>query len=239
MKKIIYLLLVSSLMALSCKKDRIVETTIKGQLITNGTIIPIKMSVELPKPIITLYHEFNTSDYTGCGFEIITSVSVDNNGNFSFGKIDLINNDDYFIGYSKIDSSIYFEVRPDQWRNADTRYNYISTGSSNTINLNVLAKSWVRFRFVNSNPDVNNNDVFHYWEGGGTPGCPMWDFYGKYDSLMPWLYRTWSGRHKYGIMSKSYEHLIEGVLSRNGSTRDTTISYFVPPFDTTQITIMY
>jgi len=150
----------------------------------------------------------------------------------------------YFIGFRNLDKTIYISSL-DSWSVHDETksFNYITPGITNIINLPCLAKSWIRPRFINTNPDLNNNDVFEY-KGGlycdncGSSGLPP-VFYGSVDSTLFWLGKTWSGTYKYGVQQPSYAHNVNGKLTRNGVTRDTSIIYTVPPFDTTVVEIRY
>ena len=232
MKKLI---LISTILAFafsySCNKDKKVNTTINGQLLTNGTTSVIKLSTELEKPKVCLYQETGTSDLiSGNGFEEIKSVLVDENAKYNF-DIDLWEEKTYFIGFHNVDTNIYLDVRPDQWHGIND-FNHITSGTSNSINLYVLAKSWVRPRFINTNPDPNNQDVFD---------CISWGItlYGKTDTIMPWIYKTWSGSQKYGTFNLTNSHYVSAKLTRNGVTNDINIPYNVPPFDTTVVEIKY
>ena len=122
------------------------------------------------------------------------------------------------------------------------QFNYIKPGELNNINLYCLAKSWVRPRFINTNPDPNNVDVFEYRGGIGTLVQHEMGPYlhGNTDSLFSnALFKTWSGTYKYGVHSPGWAHTVDARLTRNGVTRDTSIIYTVPPFDTTLVEIWY
>ena len=239
MKKLI---LISTILAFafsySCNKDKKVNTTINGQLLTNGTTSVIKLSTELEKPKVCLYQETGTSDLiSGNGFEEIKSVLVDENAKYNF-DIDLWEEKTYFIGFHNVDTSIYLDVRPDQWHGIND-FNHITPGTSNSINLYVLAKSWVRPRFINTNPNPNNLDIFKLVNGigGPEPGIVLQPFKGPTDTVMSWIYKTWSGTYKYGV--KSMSHTVDANLTRNGITKYISILYNVPPFDTTIVEIRY
>ena len=220
-----------------------VQTTITGTLLTNGTNDKIKMSVELDRPQVKLYEQTDGIDIYPSGYKEIASVTVDNNAKYSF-SLELNNQNTYFIGFRNLDTSIYIPS-PDSWSVHDEtkRFNYITPGISNTINLYCLAKGWVQPRFINTNNDISNNDIFRYAGGFpcdncGSAGLPP-VFYGNKDSILTWVGRTWSGTYKYGVNHSSYAHQVYGTLTRNGVTRDTSIIYTVPPFDTTIVEIRY
>ena len=240
MKKIaIVILILVIAFSFSCKKEtKNLHTTINGTLLTNGTNDKIKISTELSLPMVKLYKKTDGIDIYPDGYEEVASVTVDKNANYSF---DLnLSAGTYFIGFRNLDTSVYISS-PYAWnRDVD---NAVTPGATNNVNLYCLAKSWVRPKFINTNPDPNNNDVFKYVLGlpcdncssGGIP--PI--FYGLTDSTLNWVGKTWSGTYKYGLQKPSYAHTVEGKLTRNGVTRDTSIIYTVPPFDTTVVEIRY
>jgi len=112
MKKIaIYIIVLGIAFSYSCKKDgKEVSTTISGQLRTNGTEDIIKISTELSLPKIDVYRAFSSGGgdpLTGSAdFEIISSTPINSDGSYSI-TLDLNTNDEYFIGFSNIDQSVY------------------------------------------------------------------------------------------------------------------------------------
>ncbi len=246
MKKIaIVILILVIAFSFSCKKEgQMVKTTINGQLRTNGTQDPIKVNIELDKPLVTIYQVIDQKGYTSSGYEEIASTKVDNGGNFSI-TVDLKEGGTFFYGVSNLDTTMYFSGEAYHYWNGFYNYHYnrINAGSDNTIYPYCLAKSWVRPRFINTNPDPNNNDVFKYVLGlpcdncssGGIP--PI--FYGLTDSTLNWVGKTWSGTYKYGLQQPGMTHKVLGKLTRNGVTTDVEIEYFAPPFDTSIVEIRY
>jgi len=174
MKKLI---LISTILAIafsySCNKEaKKVSISFSGQLRTNGTEDVIKMSSELPSPNVAIYQTTTSSTLlSGGGYEKITSTDVDKNGNFSF-DLDLYENETYFFAVSNVNTSIYSIYNVSSW--FDLSYNYylnlIKPGQSNKKNIYISAKSWVRPRFINTNPDPNNQDVFVSTGGIGGGG---------------------------------------------------------------------
>ena len=238
MKKLI---LISTILAVafsySCNKEaKKVSTSFSGQLRTNGTEDVIKMSTVLPTPTVEIYQTTTSSTLiSGGGYEKVTSMDVDKNGNFSF-DLDLYEDETYFFAVSNLNTSIYYQ--------RDTRYcgqNSLKPGQSNNKNIYISAKSWVLPRFINTNPDPNNQDVFVSTGGIGGGGVITTDpiFYGPTDTIMPWIYKTWSGSQKYGTFNLSNSHYVSAKLTRNGVTNDITIPYTVPTFDTTVVEIKY
>jgi len=239
MKKLILISIILAIaFSYSCNKEaKKVSTSFSGQLRTNGTEDVIKMSTVLPTPTVEIYQTTTSSTLiSGGGYEKITSMDVDKNGNFSF-DLDLYENETYFFAVSNVDTSIYYQ--------RDTRYcgqNSLKPGQSNNKNIYISAISWVRPRFINTNSDTNNQDVFEYRGGiGGLVQYQMGPFlYGSVDTIfIDALYKTWSGSQKYGTFNLSNSHYVSAKLTRNGVTNDITIPYTVPPFDTTVVEIKY
>jgi hypothetical protein len=252
MKKIaIYIIILGLALSYSCKKDRVLSTNISGQLRTNGTEEPIKMSVELQRPTVILYERTDQVGYTGSGYREFAKTTVDEYGKFSFQE-DLKNNELYFLGVEGLDTSIYWELDHYGWWNMayNGDMNVIDPGKDNSKILYISAKSWIRPRFINTNPKSNNNDYFKYLGGLSTifsiidtsynPINGIY-FIGPVDSLLSTIHKTWSGQYATGYADGIWQryHHVEGKLTRNGITRDTNIFYFVPPFDTTIVEIRY
>ncbi len=253
MKKLAIVILVLGIaLSYSCNKEgRMVQTTINGTLLTNGTNDKIKISAEIPHPTVKLYEQKDGPDIYANGYKEIASVTVDDNARYSF-SMELNEQNTYFIGFRNLDTTIYISS-PYSWSVHDEtkRFNYITPGTSNNINLYCLAKSWVRPRFINTNPDPNNVDVFDTYADGIGPNensILLSDIYtvnsffplkGMVDTLAPWIHKTWSGKYKYGVQKPSYAHTLEGKLTRNGVTTEVEIEYFAPPFDTSIVEIRY
>jgi len=251
MKKIAIVILVLGIaLSYSCKKEgKMVQTTINGQLRTNGTNDKIRMSVEISRPIVKLYEQTDGPGIYADGYKEIASVTVDENARYHF-DIELNEWNTYFVGYRNLDMTVYFPS-PYSWAFHDetNRFNYISVGTSNNINLPCLAKSWVRPRFINTNPDVNNVDVFRYVSGLPPivyidPNIPQGSlvFTGLVDTTLGSIHKTWSGTNQFGIPSGNnnyHPHEVHAKLTRNGVTIDTAIIYSVPPYDTSVVEIRY
>ena len=247
MKNIAIVILVLGIaLSYSCKKNKKVQTTISGTLITNGTNDPIILSTELEKPRVVLLHQYGGGLGSGSSMDEIASTRVDGNSRFSF-DIDLYKDDNYYLGYYDVDDSKY--VNLDSWYNLD--YFPITPGTDNTgVKVSVLAHSWIRPRFINTNPDPNNNDVFDTKNDNIGPNQysvlladinSVYQFMplkGKVDSLAPWIHKTWSGQTQFGGANQ-LNHEVHAKLTRNGVTIDTIIPYNAPPFDTSIVEIRY
>ena len=241
-KTSIFVILVTIALSWSCKKEvGKVHTTINGQLRTNGTEDVIKMPADLARPIVKLYHKTDGTDVYPDGYEEISSVTVDKDARYNF-NIDLNMGDTYFIGFRNLYAKLYYQA-PYDW-NMDED-NKVFVGRDNTINLYCLAKSWIRPRFINSNSDANNQDVFEYRGGIGSLVSHVMGpyLYGSVDTTFSnALFKTWSGTDHYGIPKGHngyYPHEVYGKLTRNGVTRDTSIIYTVPAYDTSVVIIRY
>jgi hypothetical protein len=247
MKKIAILLIAFTIaFSYSCKKEgKEVSTTISGQVRTNGTQDAIKMNEELSQPVVDIYHYHyaNGGVGAGSGFNKEGSTTIDNNGNFAI-TLDLIDGDKYFYGVSNLDTSVYLESEPSDWHGVynDNQYNDISPGQTNIKNIYINAKAWIRPRFINTNTDPNNNDVFEYRGGIGSLVQHVMGPYlhGSVDTTFSSsLFKTWSGTYRTGVVNNYLSHKVYGKLTRNGVTRDTSIIYTAPPFDTTVVEIRY
>jgi len=254
MKKIaLFVIFIAIALSYSCKKEvGKVSTTISGTLLTNGTNSPIKVNKELKRPIVSICHVVDQLGYTTDSYEEIASVEANLDGSFSI-TLDLIKGDDYFWGVTNLDTTYYLSGSLYHYWTGfyNYYYNRVSPGQSNSIKPYCLAKSWIRPRFINSNPDPNNQDVFDLVGGDTGPLSTdillddiysinkFFPLHGKIDTLAPWIHKTWSGTYKYGIKRTSMVHKVYGKLTRNGQTKDMEIIYNAPPFDTTVVEIRY
>jgi len=243
MKKLAILIIAIGIaFSYSCKKNKKVQTQISGTLITNGTTDPIRLSAELPKPVVMVFNRSFTSGGALTGEHIATEIartSVDNNASFSF-DLELYEDEEYFIGFTGLDTSVYYFM-PEEWK-GDWTYYPIYPGIYNSINPEPWAISWARPRFINTNPDNNNNDKFKYLGGFPCDNCQSSSIslllIGDIDTLLFWVGKTYSGYEILGGATHQ-KHEVEAKLTRNGIQRDTIIPYFVPPFDTSIVEIRY
>jgi hypothetical protein len=247
MKKIaIFIVIVGMALSYSCNKNDKVQTQISGTLMTNGTNDPVHLSTELSNPSVILFRNGFNSGGVVAGetvAEEVARTTVDDNAHYSF-DLELYENDEYFIGFEGMDESQYFPVQkwyPDFYKDYP-----VIPGTSNTVNPKAWAISWIRPRFINTNINTNNNDVFYYTEGPGPISTDLlltdvgniqhfFPLKGSIDTLAPWIHKSWSGQTGHF----GYKHEVEAKLTRNGLTIDTIIPYFVPPFDTTIVEIRY
>ena len=248
MKKTAILLIVAAIaLSYACQKDdKKVSTTISGTLIVNGTNEPIRISKELKRPEVVLYHRHGNGVLYGGGpqWDEVARTTVDMNAKFNF-DIDLLAGQEYYLVYTDCDPDLYYG----NINSYNTTYFPVIAGQSNYIKLYVLAHSWVRPRFINTNPDPDNQDVFRYVSGlppivyidPNTPSGSL-IFHGAIDTTLGSIHKTWSGKLRYGIpkgQQEYYPHEVHGKLTRNGVTRDTVILYYAPPYDTSIVEIRY
>jgi len=235
MKKLaIIIIVLGIILSYSCNKEKIVSTTIRGQVRTNGSEDIIRMSPELDQPVLNIYHVGGSSGIgTGSSHEKVASAVIDKNGNFST-TIDLIEGDVYFYGLSGLDPAYYTDGTENSYYTFYLNFNsnIISAGVDNHLIIYKSATAWVRHRLINANPNPNNNDLLVIVEWGVS-------FIGLTDSIMPWIYETYSGEKIFGTTGLSNTHHVKGKLTRNGVTIDTIIPYNAPPFDTTIVEIRY
>lgn len=253
MKKIaIFIVILGMALSYSCKKDenKLVHTTFKGQLVLNGTDEPIEISNELIRPKVAIYgkKKDNDNDITIGGApasELIASVEVDNEGKF-YLEADLYENDEYTFGVLDIDKSKYlYSVEVDAVWPIRSGLLLLKPGELNVRNIYVTAAGWAIPRFINNNSDLNNNDIFRYLGGiGGLVHNQSGPFlYGNIDTIYyEHPFNTWGGTYMNGYDEGNpmyNRHYVSAKITRNGVTRDTTIFYSVPPFDTTVVEIRY
>jgi len=225
----------------SCQKEgKEIITTINGQLRTNGTENVIKDINGLQKPRVTIYHRLDIKSSYEVGFEEVAHTTINEYGDFSI-TIDLRSQGDYFIGISELNKSLYFEYLAIEWRKYcidDNSIEKISVGGDNNYIIYIDPISYVKPRFINTNPDTNNLDVFKCFNGFSCDTCSYNDlrpiFYGHIDSTLTWIGKTWGGTESYKGL-----HKMDAQLTRNNITKDTSIFFSVLPFDTTIIEIRY
>jgi len=251
MKKIaIFILVLGIAISYSCEKNEKVQTTISGQLLTNGTTDPIRISQELTKPQVALFHSAGGGFQSGGSWDEIMVIDVDDNANYTM-EVEIYENDEYYLGFYNLDETYYYDISSSASSWYYVKFYPVTPGAFNSINLYGNAKSWIRPRFINTNPDLNNVDVFDVI--GGDVGPFSSDYFlvdisliqhfypikGQVDTLAPWIHSTWGGEYSYNIHKPGKAHKVEGKLTRNGVTTDVEIQYFVPPFDTSIVVIEY
>ena len=249
MKKISLIILVLIIaLSYSCtKEEKKLPTSIYGILEVNGTNDAIKIAEGAKKPQVILYSSSAGAFMGGPTWSEVSRTTVDKNAKFSF-KLDLSSYYDYYLVYTGCDPDLYYS----SINYYNVTYFPVIPGQSNNVILYVLANSWVRPRFINTNPNPNNQDVFRYSYGIGPceddyiiDSAKVSDYYrltGPCDTLAPWIHKTWSGTNKFGILppSNNYQsHEVKCKITRNGVTRDTLIIFTVPPYDTSVVEIRY
>jgi len=241
MKKItILLIMISVAFSYSCEKNEKVKTNIRGRLLTNGTNDPIRISQEIEKPRVALFHNSGGGFQSGGSWDEINVVTVDANANYSM-EVEIFEKDEYYLGFYNLDGTYYYDNSSSARSWYYVNFYPVTPGNFNNIDLYCLAKSWVIPRFINTNTDPDNVDVFDIGCGIGGPeaGVLLNDLIGSNDTTMSWIHSTWSGTYKYGVHKPEKAHKVEGKLTRNGVTKDIEIIYNVPPFDTTVVEIEY
>jgi hypothetical protein len=152
--------------------------------------------------------------------EVLQKCVVDKNGYYRF-EITLKKDVSYCLEVVDIDTSKYLNmVTP-----------WLAYQKLQTVHYPLVGVSWAIPRFVNQTNLPG--DSFQYGYGIGGSGW-MSLMPGKIDTVMPWIHKTWGGSQ-----IGSMDHYIKARLIRNGIERDTKIYYFVPPCDTSVITIRY
>jgi len=242
MKKItILLIMISVAFSYSCKKedDHIkVKTVFRGQLRTNGTEDAVLMSNELARPYVAIMGEVQDKDKDIViggvqAAEEIAVMQVDEQGKFYF-EIELYKDVAYTYSTWGYDKSLYGERSTNPMTIfAPSKRTSIYPGRDNHKIIYESAVSWVIPRFINTNTDPDNVDVFDLIDWGIK-------LEGNIDTTMSWIHSTWSGTYASGFEDQlSNTHHVTGKLTRNGVTKDVNIIYNVPPFDTTVVKIRY
>ncbi len=254
MKKTAIIILVLGIaLSYSCNKDKIVSTTISGQVRTNGSQDIIRMNSELDQPELNIYIVGESGGVgSGSNHGKVASTIIDEYGNFNI-TLDLNEGEVYFYGLSGLDTEYYGNsTENDRYTfYLNFKSNIITAGINNNLIIYKSATSWVRPRFVNTNPDPNNQDVFDIINDNIGPNqysimledinvvYQFLPLLGESESLAPWIHKTWSGDKIFGTSGLSNAHYVSAKLTRNGVTYDTIIPYSAPPFDTTVVEIRY
>ncbi len=254
MKLLLYTALIIFLIASSCKKEETIdkEITFSGAVITNGTNKALRRSANYGNPVVEIYKtKYHNNIYTS----LVESIPTDEHGRFS-KKIDLhkyldkqekelldIGDLCFYYAVSNIDPQYYFK-----------NYYWLETSSNfelNNLNINedrhelieIHAKSWIRFRLINTNTGTDaDSDILKVSPGGFYPRADYgtYNFYGKIDSTFEKVIPSWSGMIKEATPGQGEDgHIIRAQLTRSGIITGLKIRYSVPPFDTSTVIINY
>jgi hypothetical protein len=206
---------------LSCsKRERILPTTVKGQVRTVGTEDPIvhpPVRVQLLERISTAV--WNSADY----YEVIDETMTDENQNFVL-TADLDESKRYYLGIDRntiSESHHYLPLAYRSYTHNRPEWKLQSIGGTVHQNFYMLARGWVNFHFLSENPQPG--DRYSYSVGGG--GYEV--FYNSVD-----VQRIWD-------FSGNSEHRVVYTIVRNGVGFPREKHFFVPAFDTIDIQIRY
>jgi hypothetical protein len=206
---------------LSCsKRERILPTTVKGQVRTVGTEDPIVH----PPVRVRLYEQVTQPVWnSSIGYIVITEAMTDENQNFVL-EADLDDSKKYYLGIDQHTISIshhYFPLTYRDYTNRRPDWQLQSIGGTVHQNFYMLARGWVNFHFLSENPQPG--DLFSYNLSGGAYEL----FSGAVDE-----YRIWD-------FGGNSERIIALELKRNGVWSNWQEHFFVPAFDTIDIQIRY
>jgi hypothetical protein len=222
MKGKIFTFVVLSLLLFSqgCKRERILPTTVMGQVRTYGTEDPIVH----PPVRVRLYEQVSLPIMgSSTAYQVITETMTDENQNFVL-TADLNKRKKYYLGIDKNTISISHHYLPLTYRdytNSRPEWQLQSIGGTVHQNFYMLARGWVNFHFLSENPQPG--DRFSYNLSGGAFEV----FSGAVDD-----YRIWDfGGNK--------ERKISLELRRDGVWSNWQEYFFVPAFDTIDIQIRY
>jgi hypothetical protein len=129
---------------------------------------------------------------------------------------------EYYLEVAGYDTYLYLDFAPDP---------KVLYQKAQKLDVPVVAKSWATPRFINQ---INlPGDTFKYSSGMGNY-FNVDLLIGEVDTVIQWVHTTWGGSQ-----IGNSKHFVSAKLIRNGLERDTKIYYFVPPGDTSVITIRY
>ncbi len=211
---------------LSCNKEsnESMVCKVSGKLMVRGLNVPATFSADNP-PLIELYElkYLNTGDIFTPSYPYKVPVAVMSlKPDASYHcEVTLERDGEYFLAVSGYDTGLYIT-------GIDKMVKYTA---EQTLHAEVLARSWVIPRFINSKNIPGDTFFYH----GGIGGSFMtWPVITVSDTLMPWVFETWGGP-PFGEMT----HKVKGEIYRQGIKRDTTIQYLVPPADTSIVDILW
>ena len=256
--KLFSLLIIFLLLTFGCTKSKFKgpDTIFSGRVITNGTNDALRKSSGHSNPNVDIYRVNDISMQS----ERIASQVTDNNGNFSitislFDEIPKSYRSYYEDGYlhfffavSNTDDKYY---RYNHW---ESRYfnfdkNILTPGKDRNEIIRVDAKSFIRFRLIDTNSTADSNQDALKVEVGclyPTNWMPNQfgtdNFYGKVDTLLSSvpIKKTWSGQTQYATHGLGeYGHYLRAQLTRHGIIKHVDLYYTAPPFDSSIVTIRY
>jgi hypothetical protein len=222
MKAKIFTLVVLSLLLFSqgCKRERILPTTVMGQVRTVGTEDPIvhpPVRVQLLERISS--NVWNSADY----YEVIDETMTDENQNFVL-TADLNNSKRYYLGIDRntiSESHHYLPLAYRSYTHNRPEWKLQSIGGTVHQNFYMLARGWVNFHFLSENPQPG--DLFGYNAGGGASEI----FSGAVDI------------ERIIDFAGNSEHRVAFNLKRFGNWNNWQKDIFVPAFDTIDIQIKF
>jgi hypothetical protein len=220
MKGKIFTFVVLSLLLFSqgCKRERILPTTVMGQVRTYGTEDPIvhpPVRVQLLERISS--NVWNSADY----YEVIDETMTDENQNFVL-TADLNNSKRYYLGIDRntiSESHHYLPLAYRSYTHNRQEWKLQNIGGTVRQNFYMLAKGWVNFHFQIEN--ILPFDRFAYSVGGGG----YEEFYGPFNGSRLW---DFAGNKDNSIAL--------GLITSDGDT-NWRKHFFVPAFDTIDIQI--
>ena len=213
-----HLLIAVLFLSLSACLKSTKETTIVGKVLTYGT----EEIMDHPPVIVQLYREDPTSCW-GCGtnYTVVDEMWTDSSMSFILNA-KLHTDETYFIGVDgeTVRSSLHY-LPPHYGHKGLEAYRVKSKGGIQFMNYQITALGWVRFHFYSEDPQPG--DVYWYSAGGGT----FEEFHGGVDA-----YRL------IDFGGNFHKEIAYGLL-RSGEYINFTKDFFVPAFDTIDISINF
>ena len=205
----------SAVMCASCSKSA-KDTTIVGKVLTYGT----EEIIDHPPVKVQLYRQDHAGCW-GCGYSypVIDEMWTDSSMSFALGA-KLYPDENYFIGVDgeSVHSSLHY-IPPGYGHKDLEEYRVKSIGGIQQMHYKIAALGWVRFHFYSENPQPG--DIYGYNAGGGASEV----FYGYVDETRIIDY---GGNFMKDIALNRY---------RDGEWENWQVDFFVPAFDTIDVTI--
>ena len=194
------------------------ETTIVGKVLTYGT----EEIIDHPPVKVQLYRKDVTSCW-GCGtnYTVVDEMWTDSNMSFILNA-KLHTDETYFIGVDgeTVRRSLHY-IPPGYGHKELEAYRVKSKGGIQYMNYQITAFGWVRFHFYSEDPQPG--DIYGYNAGGGASEV----FYGYVNETRIIDY---GGNFMKDIALNRY---------RDGEWQNWLVDFFVPAFDTIDISINF
>ena len=213
-----HLLIAVLFLSLSACLKSAKETTIVGKVLTYGT----EEIMDHPPVKVQLYRQDHAGCW-GCGtnYTVIDEMWTDSSMSFILNA-KLHTDETYFIGVDgeTVRSSLHY-LPPHYGHKGLEAYRVKSKGGIQYMNYQITALGWVRFHFYSEDPQPG--DIYGYNAGGGASEV----FYGYVNETRIIDY---GGNFMKDIALNRY---------RDGEWQNWLVDFFVPAFDTIDVSINF